>query len=343
LITGVTGQDGSYLAELLLAKDYEVHGLIRRTSLFNSARILPLFQDPHEPNVRLYLHYGDMLDAGALSRLIEKIGPDEVYNLAGQSHVRVSFDIPTHSADVVGMGTARLLEAVWQSGVPVRYFQASSGEMFGQAIEAPQTETTPFRPRSPHAVSKVFAYWTTVNYREAFGIHASNGILFNHESPRRGETFVSRKITRGIANIVAGRQEKIYLGNLDARRDWGYAPEYVEGMWRIAQAESPGDYVLATGAAHSVREFLERCCHRVRLDLRRITEIDPRYHRPTEVDLLLGDSSKARGMLGWAPRTDFSRLVDIMLAADLEAVGIDPGHYGLERSHDRAVVLGARG
>jgi GDPmannose 4,6-dehydratase len=341
LITGITGQDGSYLAELLLAKGYEVHGLIRRASLFNSARLLHLFEDPHEEDVRLHLHYGDMLDAGSLARLIDRVCPDEVYNLAAQSHVRVSFEIPTHTADVVSMGTSRLLEAIRESRVPARYYQASSSEMFGQVTEFPQRETTPFHPRSPYGVAKVFAYWMTVNYREAYGLHASNGILFNHESPRRGETFVTRKITRGLANLVAGRQKKLFLGNLEARRDWGYAPEYVEGMWRIVQADCPGDYVLATGESHSVREFLEHACAPLSLDPERIVEVDPRYFRPTEVDLLVGDASKARRLLGWEPKVRFRQLVEIMLAADLEAVGVDAEEYGLERSPDRAVVLGA--
>ena len=344
LITGITGQDGSYLAELLvLEKGYEVHGIIRRTSLFNSARILHLFKDPHEQDVRLHLHYSDMLDGGGLARLIEKIQPDEVYNLAAQSHVRVSFDIPTHTADIVGMGTSRLLEALLQTKVQARYYQASSSEMFGRVMETPQRETTPFYPRSPYAVAKVFAHWMTVNYREAWGLHASNGILFNHESPRRGETFVTRKITRGLANIVTGRQEKIYLGNLEARRDWGYARDYVEGMWRMLQRAEPDDYVLATGESHSVRELLDTCCTILGLDPARIVEIDPRYYRPTEVDFLIGDYSKARRLLGWEPKVRFPELVRLMLAADLQAVGMDPNRFDLERSDDRAVVLGQDG
>ncbi len=341
LITGITGQDGSYLAELLLAKGYQVHGLVRRTSLFNTARILHLFKDPHEENVRLHLHYGDMLDAVGLARLIERIAPDEVYNLAAQSHVRVSFEIPTHTCDVVGMGTAHLLEAVRQTEVPARFYQASSGEMFGRVQEIPQSETTPFHPCSPHAVSKVFGYWLAVNYREAYGIHASNGILFNHESPRRGETFVTRKITRGLANILAGHQQKLYLGNLEAKRDWGYARDYVEGIWLILQAPIPSDYVLATGETHSVREFLERCCEHLRLEVSQVLEIDARYFRPAEVDELRGDASRARRHLGWVPRTSFNRLIEIMLAADLEALGIDPEKYKLPVSADKAVVLGA--
>lgn len=339
MITGITGQDGSYLAELLLGKGYEVHGLIRRTSMFNTGRIIHLFRDSHEHGVRLYLHYGDMLDSGALTRMIERIQPDEIYNLAAQSHVRISFDMPTHTADIVAMGTARLLEALWQSKVPARFYQASSSEMFGNAEESPQRETTPFHPRSPYAVSKVFAYWTTVNYREAYGIHASNGILFNHESPRRGETFVTRKITRGLANIAAGRQEKLYLGNLKARRDWGYAPEYVEAMWRILQAEEPGNYVIATGKAHSVQDFLGICCECLGIQPRDIVEEDPRYYRPSEIDLLVGDASKARKLLGWEPKVAFRHLAEIMLAADLEAIGINPEEYGLAVPADKAIVL----
>jgi len=341
LITGITGQDGSYLAELLLSKGYEVHGIVRRTSLFNTLRILHLFQDPHEKTPRLHLHYGDMLDAGGLSRIIDHVRPDEVYNLAAQSHVRVSFDIPSTTCDIVGMGTVHLLEAIRHSGLPVCYYQASSSEMFGKVVERPQCETTPFYPCSPYAASKVFAYWMTVNYREAFRIHASNGILFNHESPRRGETFVTRKITRGLANIVAGRQEKLYIGNLEAKRDWGYAKDYVEGMWRMLQAKTPSDYVLATGETHSVREFLERCCDYLKLDVRKVVEVDPRYFRPIEVDILMGDASKARRELGWAPRTSFTQLIEIMLGADLDALGIDPMQFGLPSPTDKAVVVGA--
>ena len=339
LITGITGQDGSYLAELLLSKGYEVHGLIRRTSTFNTRRILHLFQDPHEPNIRLHLHYGDLLDPTSLARLIEKIAPAEIYHLGAQSHVRVSFDIPSHTAAIVAMGTAHLLEAIWQTGVPARYYQASSSEMFGAVAETPQRESTSFHPRSPYGVAKAFGYWTTVNYREAFGIHACNGILFNHESPRRGETFVTRKITRGLANILAGRQKRIYLGNLDAKRDWGYAPEYVEGMWRMLRVDAPDDYVLATGVSHTVREFLTACCHRVRLAPEDVYELDPRYLRPNEVDHLLGDASKAKRELHWEPNTSFDELVDIMLAADLQLVGLDPESYGLARTTDRAISV----
>lgn len=341
LITGITGQDGSYLAELLLSKGYEVHGIVRRTSLFNTARILHLFQDPHEKNPRLILHYGDMLDAGGLARIIDRVRPDEVYNLAAQSHVRVSFDIPGTTCDVVGMGALHLLEAIRHSGLPTRYYQASSSEMFGKVMEVPQCETTPFYPCSPYAVSKVFSYWLTVNYREAYGLFACNGILFNHESPRRGETFVTRKITRGLANIVSGHQGKLYLGNLDAKRDWGYAKDYVEGMWLMLHAKTPADYVLATGETHSVREFLGHCCARLGLDVSKVVEIDPRYFRPVEVDLLQGNAAKARRELGWVPRTTFTQLIDIMLSADLGVLGVDPTRYGLPISPDKAVVLGA--
>ncbi len=339
LITGITGQDGSYLAELLLEKGYEVHGLIRRSSSFNTGRIMHLFQDPHDMSVRFYLHYGDLLDPLSLTRLLDKVAPTEIYHLGAQSQVRVSFDIPAHTADVVAMGTARLLEAIWQSQIPTRFYQASSSEMFGQVVEVPQRETTPFHPRSPYGVSKLFAYWTAVNYREAYNLYACNGILFNHESPRRGETFVTRKITRGLAHILSGQQQKIYLGNLEAKRDWGYAPDYVEGMWRMLQAKTPSDYVLATGETHSVREFLERCCAYVRLDPGAVVEIDRRYFRPTEVDLLLGDASKARQELGWEPETTFEQLIQIMLAADLESVGLDPETYGLPKPVDRAMMI----
>jgi GDPmannose 4,6-dehydratase len=339
LVTGITGQDGSYLAELLLSKGYAVHGVIRRTSVFNTARILHLFQDPHERDVALYLHYGDMLDPAGLTRLIERLEPAEIYNLAGQSHVRVSYDIPTHTADIVAMGTSRLLEALWQSRVPARYFQASSSEMFGRATP-PQRETTAFQPLSPYAASKAFAYWMTISFREAYGMHASNGILFNHESPRRGETFVTRKITRGIANILVGRQQKLYLGDLDARRDWGYARDYVDAMWRIVQARQPGDYVIATGESHSVRDFLEHCCGRVGLTASDFVEADDRYRRPNETPALQGDASLAARVLGWSAQTRFAALADMMLAADIEAVGLAPDRYGLERSADRAIVLG---
>jgi GDPmannose 4,6-dehydratase len=343
LITGITGQDGSYLAELLLKKGYEVHGVVRRASHFNTLRLQQIFHDPHENERRFALHYGDVTDAALLARLIREIQPDEVYNLAAQSHVRVSFDIPRHTFDAVAIGTLNLLQAVLNEKPEARLYQASSSEMYGKVCEIPQHETTPFHPRSPYAVAKVAAYWLAVNFREAYGIYAANGILFNHESPRRGETFVTRKITRGIANILAGHQKKIFLGNLDAMRDWGYAAEYVEGMWRILQAPAPADFVLATGETHSVREFLEGCCALVGLDPKDSVEIDTRYQRPAEVDLLVGDATRARHELGWSPRVRFEGLMQLMLAADLEAVGLDAEKYGLERTADRAVILEREG
>jgi GDPmannose 4,6-dehydratase len=318
LITGITGQDGSYLAELLLAKGYEVHGLIRRASTFNTGRLEAIYDDPHARGARLFLHYGDMSDASALARLIGKIQPGEIYNLAAQSHVRVSFNSPEYTADISATGTVRLLEAIRETGICPRFYQASSSEMFGLVREVPQTERTPFYPRSPYGCAKVFSYWITVNYREAYGLHASNGILFNHESPRRGETFVTRKITRAVAHIRAGLQDKLYLGNLDAKRDWGYAREYVEAMWLMLQQERPDDYVIATGETHSVREFLEAAFAHAGLDWRRHVEIDPRYYRPAEVDLLVGDAGKAKRQLGWEPGTKFSELVKLMVDADIE-------------------------
>jgi len=318
LITGITGQDGSYLAELLLSKGYEVHGLIRRASTFNTGRLEPIYVDPHSARSRFFLHYGDLSDASALARLISKIQPEEIYNLAAQSHVRVSFDSPEYTADITATGTVRLLEAVRETGSRPRFYQASSSEMFGKAQEIPQRETTPFHPRSPYACAKVFSYWITVNYREAYGLHATNGILFNHESPRRGETFVTRKITRSVAHIKAGLQDKLYLGNLDAKRDWGYAKEYVEAMWLMLQQERPDDYVIATGETHSVREFLEAAFSYAGLDWRPHVEIDPRYYRPTEVDMLVGDASKAKRQLGWEPKTRFADLVKLMVDADIE-------------------------
>jgi GDPmannose 4,6-dehydratase len=318
LITGITGQDGSYLAELLVSKGYEVHGIIRRASTFNTGRLEPLYADPHLGKSRLHLHYGDMGDASALARLIGKVQPEEIYNLAAQSHVRVSFDSPEYTADIVATGTVRLLEAIRETGIRPRFYQASSSEMFGRVQETPQTERTPFYPRSPYACAKVFSYWVTVNYRESYGLHASNGILFNHESPRRGETFVTRKITRAVAHIKAGLQDKIFLGNLEAKRDWGYAPEYVEAMWLMLQAEKPDDYVVATGETHSVREFLELAFSHAGLDWRDHLETDARYLRPTEVDLLIGDSTKARRELGWEPKTRFADLVKLMVEADIE-------------------------
>ncbi|MHB8523397.1 MAG: GDP-mannose 4,6-dehydratase [Limisphaerales bacterium] len=318
LITGITGQDGSYLAELLVSKGYEVHGIIRRASTFNTGRLDHIYADPHSGRTRLFLHYGDLSDASALSRLIGKIKPDEVYNLAAQSHVRVSFDSPEYTTDVTATGAVRLLEALREVGLPARFYQASSSEMFGKVREIPQTETTPFYPRSPYGCAKVYAYWITVNYRESYGLHASNGILFNHESPRRGETFVTRKITRAVAHIQAGLQEKLYLGNLDAKRDWGYAKEYVEAMWLMLQQDQPDDYVIATNETHSIREFLDAAFGCVNLDWRKHVEIDPRYYRPTEVDVLIGDGSKARQKLGWEPKTKFVDLVKLMVDADVK-------------------------
>jgi len=319
LITGITGQDGSYLADLLLGKDYEVHGIIRRASTFNTARIDHLYKDPHVHGVRLFLHYGDLADSLNMTRLIDRIGPDEIYHLGAQSHVRVSFDIPEYTGDVSGLATIRILEAIREARVPARFYQASSSEMYGKVQTVPQTEKTPFWPRSPYAVAKVYAYWTTVNYRESYGMHASNGILFNHESPRRGETFVTRKITRAVAAIKKGKQKELYLGNLDAKRDWGYAPEYVEGMWRILQCDQPDDYVLATNETHTVREFVEEAFARVGLKSEDFVKYDPRYERPAEVDLLIGDPAKAKEKLGWEPKVRFHELVRIMVDADLAA------------------------
>ncbi|HTD87170.1 MAG TPA: GDP-mannose 4,6-dehydratase [Candidatus Binatia bacterium] len=317
LITGITGQDGSYLAELLLAKGYEVHGIIRRASTFNTGRLDHIYSDPHNKPV-LKLHYGDLSDASALSRLISKVQPDEVYNLAAQSHVRVSFDSPEYTIDITATGAVRLLEAIREAGIKPRFYQASSSEMYGKAQEVPQTEKTPFYPRSPYGCAKVFAFWITVNYRESYNLHASNGILFNHESPRRGETFVTRKITRAVAHIQAGLQEKLYLGNLDAKRDWGYAKEFVEAMWLMLQQDQADDYVIATGETHSVREFLDVAFGHAGLQWKTYVEIDSRYHRPAEVDLLLGDYSKARKKLGWEPKTRFEDLVKLMVDADIQ-------------------------
>jgi GDPmannose 4,6-dehydratase len=316
LVTGITGQDGSYLAELLLAKDYEVHGIVRRASTFNTGRLAGIYSDPHSPRTALKLHYGDLSDASSLARLVEAIQPHEIYNLAAQSHVRVSFDGPEYTTDIAATGTVRLLEAIRKTGLNPRFYQASSSEMFGKVAEIPQRETTPFHPRSPYGCAKVYGYWITRNYRESYGLHASNGILFNHESPRRGETFVTRKITRAVAHIAAGLQDKLFLGNLDAQRDWGYAKEYVEAMWLMLQQEQPDDYVVATGETHSIREFLEVAFGRVGLDWRKYVEIDARYYRPAEVDLLVGDATKARQRLGWAPQTKFADLVAIMVDAD---------------------------
>ncbi|MDI6451826.1 GDP-mannose 4,6-dehydratase [Anaerobaca lacustris] len=316
-ITGITGQDGSYLAELLLAKDYEVWGLIRRSASFNTGRIEHLYQDPHE-NPRLRLVYGDLTDGSNLSSLINEIQPDEVYNLAAQSHVRVSFDMPIYTVNSDALGTLRLLEAVRTCKCRPKFYQASSSEMYGKVLETPQTEKTPFYPRSPYACAKVYSYWQTINHREAYGLFACNGVLFNHESPRRGETFVTRKITRAATRIKLGLQEKLYLGNLDAKRDWGFAGDYVEAMWLMLQQDQPDDYVVATGETHSVREFLDEVFGHLDLDWGWHVEIDPRYFRPSEVDLLLGDASKARRMLGWEPRVTFCQLARMMTEADLK-------------------------
>lgn len=320
LITGITGQDGSYLAELLLEKGYEVHGIIRRSSSFNTERIDHLYKDPHDSNAHLFLHYGDLADGTNLAHLLDKIGPDEVYNLGAQSHVRVSFDAPEYTGDIVGLGTQRLLEAIRNTGLieKIRYYQASSSEMYGKVQEVPQTETTPFWPRSPYSCAKVYAYWLTVNYRESYGLHGSNGILFNHESPRRGETFVTRKITRAATRIKMGLQDKLFMGNIDAKRDWGYAKEYVEMMWLMLQQETPDDYVVATNETHTVREFIEESFARLDLDWEKYVEYDPRYERPAEVDLLIGDPAKAKRQLGWEPKVRFKELVEIMVDADLE-------------------------
>jgi GDPmannose 4,6-dehydratase len=324
LISGITGQDGSYLAELLLGKGYEVHGLIRRSSSFSTGRIEHLYKDPHEEDVRLFLHYSDLSDASSLITTLNRVRPDEVYNLGAQSHVKVSFEMPEFTADSTAMGTLRLLEAVRHVDHEVRFYQAGSSEMFGQVSESPQSETTVFRPRSPYAVSKVFAHQMTIQYREAYGIFASNGILFNHESPRRGPTFVTRKVTRGVAAILAGTLDKLYLGNLDAQRDWGFAPEYVDAMWRMLQHDEPDEFVVATGEMHTVREFVELAFSLVGLDWEDHVAIDPRYFRPTEVEELCGDATKARDVLGWEPTTTFVELVRIMLAADLREAGLDP-------------------
>jgi len=318
LITGITGQDGSYLAEFLLGKGYEVHGIIRRSSTFNTGRLEPIYADPHSGQARLFLYYGDMSDASAISRLLAEIQPSEIYNLAAQSHVRVSFDSPEYTADITATGAVRLLEAIRQCDLQARFYQASSSEMFGMVQEVPQRETTPLYPRSPYGCAKVYAHWITVNYRESYGMHASSGILFNHESPRRGATFVTRKITRAIAHIKAGLQEKLYLGNLDSKRDWGYAKEYVEAMWLMLQQEKPDDYVVATGETHSIREFLDLAFAHAGLDWKAYVEIDSRYFRPAEVDLLIGDYSKAKRQLGWEPKTKFADLVRLMVDADIQ-------------------------
>lgn len=325
LITGITGQDGSYLSELLLEQGYEVHGIIRRTSTFNTDRIDHMYEDPHNEGARLFLHYGDLTDGTTLRRILEEIKPTEIYNLGAQSHVRVSFDSPEYTVDSVGMGTLRLLEAIrdyqQRTGIEVRFYQAGSSEMFGLVQEVPQKETTPFYPRSPYACAKVYAHWQTINYRESYNLFACNGILFNHESPRRGETFVTRKITRAIARIAAGKQKKLYMGNLDAKRDWGYAKDYVKAMWLMLQQESPDDYVIATGETHSVKEFLELAFNYVDLNWQDYVEFDDRYLRPAEVELLIGDPTKAQQKLGWQPSITFKQLVALMVEADLKAIG----------------------
>jgi GDPmannose 4,6-dehydratase len=318
LITGITGQDGSYLADLLLEKGYEVHGIIRRASTFNTSRIDHLYADPHVNGVRMFLHYGDLSDSVNLVKLLYDLKPDEIYHLGAQSHVRVSFDIPEYTSDVTGVGTIRILEAIREAELPSRFYQASSSEMFGKAQQVPQTEKTSFWPRSPYGVAKVFSFWATVNYRESYGLYASNGILFNHESPRRGETFVTRKISRAVAAIKHGLQKELFLGNLGAKRDWGYAPEYVEGMWRILQHDEGDDFVLATGETHSVRELVDTAFSHVDLDWKQFVKYDARYERPAEVDVLIGDASKAKKILGWEPKVRFHELVRIMVDADMK-------------------------
>ncbi len=323
LVTGITGQDGSYLAELLLEKGYEVHGIIRRSSTFNTKRIDHLYQDPHDKSAKLKLHYGDFTDSSSLGDILDKSEPDEVYHLSAQSHVRTSFDIPEYTSDVTGLGTVRILEAIRRAKRDIRFYQASSSEMFGKATEVPQKETTPFHPRSPYACAKVFAYYITLNYRESYGMFASNGILFNHESPRRGETFVTRKITRGIARIMAGKDKALYLGNLDSKRDWGYAGDFVKAMWMMLQQKQPDDFVIATGETHSVKEFLQEAFSLVNLKWEDYVKIDQRYFRPAEVDVLLGDYSKAKRILGWEPKVKFKELVRMMLEEDLKAEGVN--------------------
>ena len=328
LITGITGQDGSYLAELLLRKGYEVHGIIRRASSFNTQRIDHLYADPHEKGVRMRLHHGDLNDASSLAQVIKSVAPDEVYNLAAQSHVRVSFEVPEYTGEITAMGTTRILEAIREMGGKTKFYQASSSEMYGKVLETPQTENTPFYPRSPYGAAKVYAYWMTVNYREAYNIFACNGILFNHESPRRGETFVTRKITMALARIKHGLQDKLYLGNLDSKRDWGFAGDYVEAMWLILQQDKPGDYVVATGETYSVKEFLTIAFDHAGLDWKKFVAIDKRYFRPTEVDLLQGDASKARKILGWKPKVGFEALVRMMVDSDMALV--EKEVYGLK-------------
>jgi GDPmannose 4,6-dehydratase len=331
LITGITGQDGSYLAELLLEKGYEVHGMVRRSSSFNTSRIEHLYVDPHSPSARLFLHYGDLVDGIGLREILTRVQPDEVYNLGAQSHVRVSFDQPVYTVQSDALGTINLLEAIRDTKLPTRFYQASSSEMYGKVVETPQSEKTPFYPRSPYACAKVYSFWQTVNYRESYGMYACNGILFNHESPRRGETFVTRKITRAATRIKEGLQEKLYLGNLDAKRDWGFAGDYVEAMWRMLQQDQGEDYVIATGETHSVREFLDEVFGFLNLDWQKYVAIDPRYFRPAEVDLLLGDANKARKQLGWNPEVTFKKLAKMMTEADWtlakrERLLVEQGH-----------------
>ena len=323
LITGITGQDGSYLAELLLSEGYEVHGIIRRASTFNTGRINHIYTDPHDPKARLFLHFGDLSDAEQINNLIYNIRPDEIYHLGAQSHVRVSFDIPEYTGNVTALGTVRILEAIRRSGHKIKFYQASSSEMLG-AAKPPQSEDTPFQPQSPYACAKVYAYWMVKNYREGYGLFVCNGILFNHTSPRRGETFVTRKTTRAIANILAGKQKKLYLGNLNAKRDWGFAPEYVEGMWKILQQKEPDDFVLGTGQAHSVREFVQAAFSYAGLNWKKYVLIDKRYFRPTEVKILKADPSKAKRILGWKPKVTFDDLVKIMVDADMRLLGLKP-------------------
>jgi len=332
LITGITGQDGSYLAELLLQKGYEVHGVIRRASTFNTSRIDHIYNDPHAKGSNLHLHYGDLADSVQMVKLLYELKPDEIYNLGAQSHVRVSFDIPEYTGDVTGLSSVRLLEAVREAGLTrdVRFYQASSSEMFGKVHEVPQRETTPFHPRSPYGCAKVFAYWLTVNYREAYNLHASNGILFNHESPRRGETFVTRKITRAATRIKMGLQDNLFLGNLDAKRDWGYAKEYVEVMWLMLQQEKPDDYVCATGETHTIREFCQECFGLLGLDWEKYVKYDTRYERPSEVELLIGDASKLKKQIGWEPKVKFKELVRIMTEADLELARRELAYSGID-------------
>lgn len=344
LLTGITGQDGSYLSEFLLAKGYEVHGLIRRSSTFSTDRIEHLYHDPHEKGVKLYLHYADLTDGHSISRVLEQVQPDEVYNLGSQSHVGVSFINPVFTAQTVAMGTLNVLEAIRNSGLKIKFYQASSSEMYGKVRETPQTEKTPFHPRSPYSCAKVYAFWQTVNYRESYGLFACNGILFNHESPRRGETFVTRKITRAATRIKLGLQDKLYLGNLESKRDWGFAGDYIRAMWMMLQQDQPDDYVVATGETHSIREFLEECFGLLGLDYRKHVVQDPKYHRPAEVDLLLGDASYAKKKLGWQPEVTFKQLVKMMVDADMqlaerERVLKEAGHA----VHGPEVERGAKG